>query len=191
MKKQTISNLIMVLVIAAMAVDGVLFALDRKSEDTVELGSLYHVTELAPDALCASGSESCTVTVICTTVLDRLEALDAAKQPYLPKDGIILPKTAVSIREEDTAFSVLQRACEAAGIPLEYSWTPLYDSYYVEGIQHLYEFDCGTESGWMFAVNGAFPNCGSSSYVLQNGDEIVWCYTCAALGADVGAEGIQ
>lgn len=71
-----------------------------------------------------------------------------------------------------------------------FSWStpgsPMYNSYYIEGINHLYEFDCGNESGWMYKVNGWFPNYGCSSYTLQGGDTIVWCYTCNGLGADVG-----
>ena len=39
----------------------------------------------------------------------------------------------------------------------------------------------------MYKVNGSFPNYGCSSYVLTGGEEIVWCYTCAGLGDDVGA----
>ena len=88
-------------------------------------------------------------------------------------------------------FDVLQRVCEASELQLEYSWTPLYDSYYVEGINHLYEFDCGFESGWMYKVNGWFPNYGCSAYELQGGEEIVWYYTCKGLGTDVGAERME
>lgn len=51
---------------------------------------------------------------------------------------------------------------------------------------HLYEFDCGNESGWMYKVNGWFPNYGCSSYYLEDGDVIVWTYSCKGLGADVG-----
>ena len=64
----------------------------------------------------------------------------------------------------------------------------MYDSYYIEGINNLYEFDCGFESGWMYKVNGWFPNYGCSSYNLTGGETIVWCYTCKGLGEDVGAE---
>lgn len=32
----------------------------------------------------------------------------------------------------ETVFEVLQRVCEYAGIQLEYSWTPMYDSYYIQ-----------------------------------------------------------
>ena len=65
--------------------------------------------------------------------------------------------------------------------------TPAYKSVYIEGINNLYEFDCGKLSGWMFSVNGEFPNYGSSTYKLQDGDQVSWIYTCD-LGADVGNE---
>ena len=62
------------------------------------------------------------------------------------------------------------------------------DGYYIQGINNLYEFDCGAQSGWMYKVNGWFPNYGCSKYTLEDGDDIVWCFTCNGLGADVGAE---
>ena len=36
-----------------------------------------------------------------------------------------------------------------------------------------------------YKVNEWFPNYGCSRYVLKNGDDVVWCYTCN-LGYDVG-----
>ena len=50
---------------------------------------------------------------------------------------------------------------------------------------NIYEFDVGKLSGWMYAVNGWYPNYGCSQYLLEDGDEICWRYTCD-LGADVG-----
>jgi hypothetical protein len=117
--------------------------------------------------------------------------LEEAKAPYVPEDGVILPVTTVEFIPGETVFQVLQRVCEASELQLEYSWTPLYDSYYVEGINHLYEFDCGFESGWMYKVDGWFPNYGCSAYELQGGEEIVWYYTCKGLGTDVGAERME
>ena len=99
---------------------------------------------------------------------------------------MILAVVKVPFAEGESAFDATKRACEAYGLQIEYSWTPLYNSYYVEGINHLYEFDCGAESGWMFKVNGWFPNYGASSYALQDGDAIMWEYTCVGLGADLG-----
>lgn len=70
---------------------------------------------------------------------------------------------------------------------MEASYTPLYDAYYIEGINQLYEFDCGSLSGWTYKVNGIAPNYGCSKYEISDGDDIVWSYTCN-LGVDVGAE---
>ena len=131
----------------------------------------------------------CTVTIRCDTILDNMGELDSAKAPFVPSDGCILPVISVDFYEGETVFDVLNRVCKQYGIQIEYSWTPLYDSYYIEGINNLYEFDCGYESGWMYMVNGWFPNYGCSSYTLTDGDTIVWCYTCKGLGEDVGASG--
>lgn len=128
----------------------------------------------------------CTLTIRCDTILSNMDNLNPAKAGYVPSDGYILYPTEIPLEEGDTAFDVLQRACDTCGIQLEYSWTPMYNSYYVEGIGNLYEFDCGSQSGWMYKVNGWFPNYGCSSYTLSEGDNIVFCYTCNGLGADVG-----
>ena len=128
----------------------------------------------------------CTIEIRCDTILDNMENLTDGKNAYVPANGTILATSQVSFSEGETVFNVLQRACAAAGIALEYSWTPMYGSYYIEGINNLYEFDCGEQSGWMYKVNGWFPNYGCSSYTLKDGDIIVWCYTCNGLGADVG-----
>lgn len=135
-----------------------------------------------------SGSSSgkyCTIEIRCNTILNNIADLTPGKESYVPSNGIILPTSKISFSEGETVFEVLKRACSAAGIQLEYSWTPLYESYYIEGINHLYEFDCGEQSGWMYKVNGWFPNYGCSSYELSEGDIIVWTYTCRGLGDDV------
>lgn len=47
---------------------------------------------------------------------------------------------------------------------------------YVSGIGGLSEKDYGAKSGWMYSVNGTRPNKSSSSYTLQDGDEVIWSY---------------
>ena len=131
---------------------------------------------------------TCTITIRCDTILNNMDNLDPAKAPYVPDNGVILREVTVEFEEGETVFDVLNRVCKQYNIPIEYSWTPMYDSYYIEGINNLYEFDCGSESGWMYKVNGWFPNYGCSSYYLTGGEKIVWCYTCNGLGEDVGAE---
>lgn len=133
-----------------------------------------------------SNKKVCTIEIRCDTILNNLGNLTDGKEAYVPSNGVILETSSVEFEEGETVFEVLTRVCDYAGIQIEFSWTPLYDSYYIEGINHLYEFDCGNESGWMYKVNGWFPNYGCSKYSLEDGDVIVWCYTCNGLGADVG-----
>lgn len=188
MKKKKLANLIMVLMILAIAIAGITVAFSLRNSEDTGLGSQYHINAIPDNALITQGEEEniCTITIVCDTILDNLDNLDEEKLPYVPKDAVILPETQVSFSEGDTVFEVLQKVCAAADLQIEYSWTPMYNSYYIEGINHLYEFDCGHESGWMYKVNEWFPNYGCSAYTLKNGDEIVWCYTCNGLGADVG-----
>ncbi len=126
------------------------------------------------------------IEIRCDTILNNMGDLTAGKEEFVPSDGVILPVVEVPFYEGETVFEVLKRVCEKTSIQLEYSWTPLYNSYYIEGINNLYEFDCGEQSGWMYKVNEWFPNYGCSSYYVDDGDVIVWCYTCVGLGADVG-----
>ncbi len=130
---------------------------------------------------------TCTISIHCETILNNMGNLTEGKAQYVPASGVILSTSTIEFSEGETVFDVLKRACSAANLQIEYSYFPIYESYYIEGINHLYEFDCGTESGWMYKVNGWFPNYGCSAYTLEAGDAIVWCYTCNGLGADVGA----
>ena len=135
--------------------------------------------------------EPVTVTLVirCDTLsrdMDRLE--NPAIKDYIPEDGTILAKTTYKGTTDNTVFDALNTLCRNNDIQLEFSYTPLYASYYIEGINYLYEFDGGPQSGWMYKVNEWFPNYGCSSYYLHDGDNIVWCYTCEGLGADVGAD---
>ena len=132
-----------------------------------------------------SGSSSkvktCTIQIRCDSILKNMGDLKEGKNKYVPANGVILATSKVEFADGETVFDVLKRACSYTGIQLEYSYTPMYGSYYVEGINHLYEFDCGSQSGWMYKVNGWFPNYGCSSYKLKDGDAIVWSYTCTGM----------
>ena len=121
---------------------------------------------------------TCTIMIRCDSILDHMEDLAEGKDRYVPENGIILYSTAVEFLKGETAYDVTKRACNAMGIQIEASYAPLYGSYYVEGIGNLYEFDCGGMSGWLYKVNGWTPNYGCSEYVLEDGDSIVWDYTC-------------
>ncbi|MGN0508646.1 MAG: DUF4430 domain-containing protein [Ruminococcus sp.] len=127
----------------------------------------------------------CTFSISCTAVLDNMDKLDKSKREIIPDDGWILEPVTVTFNEGESVFDVLKQVCKDNKIQLEFSFTPIYNSSYIEGINNLYEFDCGSLSGWMYEVNDWFPNYGCSRYEVKNGDVIEWQYTCN-LGADIG-----
>ena len=190
MKKKKRANLIMVLIIAVIVAAGAVGAFLLAQPEESIFGDEFRRTEIAGNRLVQNENTEnlCTITIRCDTIFDNANSLEEAKLPYVPQDGEIMPVITVEFIPGETVFDVLKRVCEASDLQIEYSWTPLYDSYYIEGINHLYEFDCGFESGWMYKVNGWFPNYGCSAYELKGGEEIVWTYTCTGLGTDVGAE---
>ena len=132
-----------------------------------------------------TAASTCTVSISCAVLLEHLDQLEAGVRELVPGDGVLLAPTAVEIQEGDSVFDLLQRACREAGIHMEYQDTPGYGSAYVEGIGNLYEFDGGALSGWMYRVNGTFPNKGCSAVAAAPGDRVEWVYTCD-LGRDVG-----
>ena len=127
----------------------------------------------------------CTFSIECSTILDNMDLCDEDKIEEVPEDGWILHPKQVGFNDGETVFDILLRVCMERKIHMEHSFTPLYGSEYIEGIHNLYEFDVGELSGWMYSVNGWFPNYGCSSYYPENGDVIEWRYTCD-LGYDVG-----
>jgi len=137
------------------------------------------------DVTISSSSGTCTLTVRCETILDNMDELDSEKVELIPENGLIFPTTTVTFYEGESVFNVLQREMRRAGIHMEFVNTPIYNSAYIEGINNLYEFDCGRWSGWMYKVNEWFPNYGCSRYQIKQGDVIEWVYTCD-LGRDIG-----
>ncbi|MCH5324715.1 MAG: DUF4430 domain-containing protein [Eubacterium sp.] len=127
----------------------------------------------------------CTLTIDCRTLLDNMDRLDKNKHSLVPSDGMIF-SSAVGFDNGENAFEILRRVCNENGIHLEASYTPAFGSSYIEGINNLYEFDCGSTSGWIYKVNGETYGTGASSYKPKNGDKIEFVYTCE-LGFDVGA----
>lgn len=155
---------------------------DKYQTDPVPEGKPVPVE---PGTSSAGGSATCTFSISCATILNNWDECDESKKPLVPADGVILPTTTVTFTEGESVFDVLQRLCRSNGISVDASWTAIYNSAYVKGINNLYQFDVGEGSGWMYKVNGSFPNYGCSSYSLKNGDTVSWVYTCD-LGADVG-----
>ena len=121
---------------------------------------------------------SCTISIRCDSISGN-GILTANGHPELESyaaNPVILGNTAVKVKKGANVYEVLLQACQSAGIHLESSYTPAYGSYYVQGINHLYEWQAGPGSGWIFTVNGQSVSVGASSYQLSEGDVIVWEY---------------
>ncbi len=129
----------------------------------------------------------CTLSIDCKTILDNRKKLKKGKESVMPSNGIILKSQKVLFYDGESVFDVLLRETKKNNIQMEYTATPMYNSNYIEGIHNLYEFDCEELSGWMYKVNGWYPNYGCSRYMLKNGDVVNWRYTCD-LGRDVGCD---
>lgn len=127
----------------------------------------------------------CTLSVNCRNAVGK----ESGKESILRPDGVIFAEQEVDFFENESVFDVLLREMKKNKIHLEFVNTPIYNSAYIEGIGNLYEFDLGELSGWMYKVNGQFPNYGCSEYKLKKGDRIEWVYTCD-LGKDVGGENL-
>jgi len=119
-------------------------------------------------------------TVKCSLTVDASTAM--AKDPSLvegiaDEKGLILPETEFDIPEGGSAYDVMA----ASGLELDESQG------YVSSINGLGEGDGGASSGWLYNINGEFPSESLRDTKINEGDSIVWQYTCDG-GADLGLE---
>ncbi|MEG0783905.1 MAG: DUF4430 domain-containing protein [Christensenella sp.] len=135
-------------------------------------------------------SKTCTLYIECATILNNMDKFNMDKAEVLPTDGVVYSAKKVTFYDGESVFDVLLRETQKNRIHMEYSMTPGYNSNYIEGINNLYEYDCGELSGWMYSVNGWFPNYGCSRYRVAEGDKIELHYTCD-LGRDLGTSWVK
>lgn len=154
-------------------------------------------TKPTTETITTRAKNYCTVRIECKTIYNNLNKFENSKKSFLTSSGIILNDVQVELYGGESAFDVIKKACqenvctdsckycEAGGVQLEYTYTPAFNNYYIEGIHQIYEKDCGTQSGWMYSINGTFPDAGSSSYIVSPGDTVVFAFTCN-MGEDIG-----
>ena len=92
---------------------------------------------------------TCSLKISCAAIRNNMDKLTSGKESLVPSDGVILNVSGVEFSEGETVFDVLKRELQNRGIHMEFAYTPVYNSAYIEGIHNLYEFDCGELSGWM------------------------------------------
>lgn len=157
----------------------------QKTEPADTQPSTQPVTEKPTETVTETDAKVCTINISCATVLNNMDKLKEEKKEIVPPGGIILSGYEVEVKDGDTAYDVLVRACQENRIHMDADFTPAYGSAYIKGIGNIYERDCGNLSGWTYCVNGIFPGMGCSSYNVHEGDTVEFLYTCD-MGADVG-----
>ena len=138
---------------------------------SVEDYYLTHLDDIKED------SETVFLTVVCHEALKEGAGLSSSLAEILPTDGIILARTEYVLRPNDSVYDILDRAVRHNRIAAEYVHS-VDGSVYVKGMGHLYEYDCGPLSGWVFHVNGVSPTDSCDRTLLSDGDEILWYFTC-------------
>lgn len=123
-------------------------------------------------------SSSVSFSVNCSDILHHMEDLKKGKEYFVPSDGVIFAVRDINIKEGETVFDLLKRLCADNGIQLEYAYSGAFGTYYIEGINQLYEKDCGRFSGWIYQVNGIEPSVGCSAYKLKDGDAVEFIFNC-------------
>ena len=166
------------------------------SEISVEESVVSEVSEISVEesSLIESSIEkisesktACTISISCSTLLNNLDRVKKNKLAVIPSNAVILSAVREEFTEGESVFDVTKRVCMDRKIPFEFTLAPIYNTAYIEGIGNIYEFDCGSTSGWLYKVNGEFKSYGCSDCKLSDGDIIEWVYTCD-LGKDVGNE---
>ena len=126
----------------------------------------------------------CSLNVNCKTILNNMDRLNKDKFDIIPKDGIIYSNDKVLFKEGENVFDVLLREMKENKIHIEFSKTPGTNAVYIEGINNIYEFDCGELSGWQYTVNDEILNISADGYKINEGDVVEFVYTCD-LGRDL------
>ena len=119
---------------------------------------------------------SCTLNVECKSILNNMDKLKDGHSEYVPANGYIIKGYKYTAKAGFTAYDALKKACEDNGIKLT-AKSSMYGTY-VSGINNIDEFDCGSQSGWMYSINGNRPNVSASNRKINDGDEITFEYVC-------------
>lgn len=163
-------------------------ALDPDSPEWAEKYGKDHPKAVAPGVVPEDApTGTCTISVSCHTAAAKGMAAQERWRDIVPANGVILEPVEVKFRQGEMVFDVLKNTLREKNIQMEFRG--MIGSQYIEGIHNLYEFDGGPDSGWMFCVNGWYPNYGCGQYLVQEGDVIEWHYTCD-LGRDLGQDWI-
>ena len=119
----------------------------------------------------------------CTIMIDATKAKEAG-YTAAGDDGMMLKETTVEFSEGETAYDVLSEIATQKNLPIVKAQSGTF--VYITSINSLTAGDLGASSGWMYSVNGEFVQVSCSEYAVQDGDAMVFVFTCDG-GTDIGA----
>jgi len=121
-------------------------------------------------------SFSCYVTIECTSILDNMDKLKSGHEKYVPSNGVIMDSARIVVEEGQSVYDAVKSACSANSVKLNEQGS-MYGKYIV-GFNNIDEKDCGSQSGWVYTVNGSRPPKSCDKYTLKKGDKIIFSYIC-------------
>lgn len=124
-----------------------------------------------------SSEINCSITIECKSILNNMDDLKKGHEKYVPKNGIMLDNYKTTLKSKSTVYDLFKKACNDKGIT--YTAVASIYSVYIAGINNIDQKDCGDGSGWMYTVNGSYPNVGVDLKKLKDGDKVVFTYTCS------------
>lgn len=148
------------------AAAGLVWLLDIKTADE------YYAQSLP------EGDITVTVLAECSAALDNMGSIDERVNTadVIPADGVVIAYCEVPLPEGATAFEALTLAARQQQVRVDGSGT-VY-GVYVSAIGHIAEFGFGDMSGWLYSVNGEYPEASCGEYRLHDGDAVEFHYTC-------------
>lgn len=148
----------------------------EKNKSSTAQSTTKKTTTTTKKRTTTSSTITCTVTVECKSILKNMGKLADGHAPYVPSDGYFINSCTVTLDNGSSVYDAVQLACNKQGVHM----TTVNSGYgkYVKGFNNIDEKDCGSQSGWLYFVNGSSPAKSCSKYKLSNGDNVVFSYTC-------------
>ena len=148
--------------------------LGKKSTTTAKATKKANTTKKANAP--PKSEKVCYITIECKSILEHLGDLKPGHEKYVPSDGYLLRRYRCTYKSGDKAYDILKRSCAAQHIKITAQNTEY--GVYIAGINNIDEKDCGNESGWLYKVNGTYPNITCGEKKVKPNDEILFTYTC-------------
>lgn len=149
----------------------------KSTKSTVKSSTASAKTSAEPSAsVSKSENVHCSVSIECKSILDNRNDLKPGHESLVPRDGVIMRRTAVTVKNGSTAYDALKAACDRQGVTMNVS-SSVYGKYIV-GFNNIDEKDCGAQSGWTYKVNNESVWQSCDKYVVQEGDAITFSFVC-------------